>query len=165
MFTLRCTRKPLSRLGASKASKASGVAPAPTTRLGDWHANVLYLQKGELVLLVNDRSLLPVVVPARPGDLVVATFAEALGATLRRLGVPEEVVAAEVAEMAEVQLGPTRSRQILGSMNDFDRMFDEELARSTTLVEAALRLADASCGPISMRRPKDVAVELLAAGE
>jgi len=165
VFTLRCTKKLLSRLGASRASNAGAAAPAPTTRLGDWHANVLYLQEGELVLLVNDRSLLPIVVPARPGELIVARFVEALGATLHRLGVPEEAVAAEVGEMAEVQLGPTRSRQILGSLNDFDRMFDEELARSTTLVEAALRLAEAPCGPISMRRPKDVAVELLSAGE
>jgi len=147
------------------AAGAGAAAPAPTTRLGDWHANVLYLQKGELVLLVNDRSLLPVVVPARPGELIVARFVEALGATLRRLGVPEEAVAAEVAEMVDVQLGPTRSRQILGSLNDFDRMFDEELARSSSLVDTGLKLAEAPCGPISMRRPKDVAVELLAARE
>jgi hypothetical protein len=165
VFTLRCTQKLLGRLGASRASSAVSAAPKPTTRLGDWHANALYVPEAELVLLVNDRSLLPVVVPARPGELIVARFVDALGSTLQRLGVPADIVAAELGEMAEVQLGPTRSRQILGSMNDFDRMFDDELARSSSLLEATLRLAEAPCGPIAMKSPRDVAVELLAAGE
>ena len=166
MFTIRCTKKLLVRLGASRTTAAPQEPGAPTTRLGDWHANALYLAGAEeLVLFVNDRSLLPVIVPARPRDLIVARFVEAVGATLRRLGIPESVVVAELAEMADARLGPTKSRQILGSMNDFDRMFDEELARSRLLVDAGLRLADAPCGPLSMRRPRDIAVELLSAGE
>jgi hypothetical protein len=166
MFTLRCTKNLLGRFGAaSRAGPSAASDAAPTTRLGDWHANVLYRTGAELVLLVNDRSLLPVVVSARPGELIVARFLEALGAELLRLGVPADVASAEIARMADVQLGPTRSRQILGTMNDFDRMLDSYLTPGNSLVEVALRLAEAPCGPIAMRRPADVAVELLASGE
>ncbi len=165
MFTLRCTKKLLGRFGASRAPAPAGGDAAPTTRLGDWHANVLYRTGAELVLLVNDRSLLPVLVSARPGDLIVARFVEALGAELDRLGIATDVVSAELAGMAEVQLARTRSRQILGTMNDFDRMLDSYLTPGNSLVDVALRLAEAPCGPIAMRSPADVAVELRAAGE
>ncbi len=165
MFNLRCTKKLLSRFGASRATRAAAAVAAPTTRLGDWHANVLYRTDAELVLLVNDRSLLPVLVSARPGELIVARFVEALRAELHRLGMEPDVVSAEIAEMTDVQLGPTRSRQILGTMNDFDRMLDSYLTSGATLVDVALRLAEAPCGPIAMRSPQDVALELLAAGE
>jgi hypothetical protein len=165
LITLRCTKKLLGRLGASRAAKPGAPERLPTARLGDWHANVLYRPNAELVMFVNDRSLLPVVVPARPGELIVVRFVEALGEVLRRLGVPAEVIEGETAQMAVVQIGPTRSRQILGSMNDFDRMLDYRLASGRAFIDAALELAKAPCGPIAMRRPKDVAVELLASGE
>lgn len=165
MFTLRCTKKLLGRFGASRAAgSAAGNAP-PTTRLGDWHGNALYRTDLELVLLVNDRSLLPVLVSARPGALIVSTFVETLGTVLARLGVERERISAELAEMAEVRIAPTASRQILGTMTDFDRMLDSYIKPGTTLVDLALRLAEAPCSPIGMRSPMDVAVELLAAGE
>lgn len=165
MFTLRCTKKLLGRLGISRPTSAEAVAVAPSTRLGDWHGNALYRTDLELVLLVNDRSLLPVLVSARPGELIVSTFAEALGTLLARLGVESERISAELAEMAEVRIAPSASRQILGTMTDFDRMLDSYIEGGTTLVDLALRLAEAPCSPIGMRSPMDVAVELLAAGE
>lgn len=165
MFTLRCTKNLLRRLRAAPAPSAEAVAAAPTTRLGDWHANLLYRPGGQLILLVNDRSLLPVLVPASPKDLIVSRFIESLGSELRLLGAPREVVSAELAEMGEVELGPTQSRQLLGTMNDFDTMLDDEQSQGRTLEDAALRLAEAPCGPLAMRSPNDVAVELLVAGE
>lgn len=114
---------------------------------------------------MNDRSLLPVIVPARPGDLIVSRFVETLRAVLGQLSAPANRIAAEAAEMAEVRIGPSTSRQVLGTMTDFDRMLDSYIKPGTTLVDLALRLAEAPCGPIAMRSPMDVAVELLAAGE
>lgn len=165
MFTLRCTKNLLGRFGGSRTRSSAPPVVVPTTRLGDWHANVFYRPGAELVLAVNDRSLLPVVVSARPGEFIVARLVEAITLILQRLDVPAESVAAELSEMAEVQIAPTRSRQILGSLNDFERMFDYRLSPGSTLVDAVLELAEAPCGPISMRRPREVAVALLAAGE
>ena len=41
------------------------VAAESTTALGDWYANLLSIRRARLVLLVSDRSLLSVLVPAR----------------------------------------------------------------------------------------------------
>ncbi len=164
MITLRCTKKLLARLGATRPAKNEPAETPPTTRLGDWHANVLYRPNAELVLFVNDRSLLPVVVPARPTDIVAMRLVEALATTLLRLGASPRAVEAEIAEMTVVQIGPTRSRQILGSMTDFDNLLDHRLEPGRTLIDAGLELAAAPCGPIGMRRPRDVAIELLALG-
>jgi hypothetical protein len=50
-------------------------------------------------------------------------------------------------------------------MNDFDRMLDSYRRPGRTLVDIALELAEAPCGPIAMQSPKDVAAELLGAAE
>jgi hypothetical protein len=165
VLTLRCTKRLLDRLGASRRPGSPAIAAMPTTRLGDWHAKVLYRTDLELVLLASDRSLLPVLVPASPRDLIVTRFVETLGAVLARLEVPADRISAELAEMGEVHVSPTRSRQVLGSMNDFDRMLDSYRRPGRTLVDIALELAEAPCGPIAMQSPKDVAAELLGAAE
>jgi len=163
VFTIRCTRKLLDRLGVRPTEHHEELAPDPTTRLGDWHANLLYQRSGQIVMLVSDRTLLPVLVPAAPKQGIVERFLEALAAELGMLGVPQRIIRRELAEMTSVRLGPTRSRQVLGTMNDFDRMLDHYLAREG-LADAALHLAKAPCSPIGMRSPNDVAVELLASG-
>jgi hypothetical protein len=84
---------------------------------------------------------------------------------LERLDVPVDRINAEVAEMSEVRMSATRSRQVLGSMSDFDRMLDSYRTPGRTLIDIALELAEAPCGPIAMQSPKDVAAELLGAGE
>jgi len=163
VFTIRCTRKLLDRLGAERSAHQEGVAPATTTGLGDWHANLLYRAGGQIVMLVNDRSLLPVLVRAAPKQGIVERFVEALGAELGALGVPQGIVRRELAEMTSARIEPTRSRQLLGTMNDFDRMLDHYLVREG-LAEAALHLAKAPCSPIGMKSPNEVAAEILVSG-
>lgn len=117
-------------------------------------------------LVVNVRSLLPVVVPVLPVREFVHAVRETAGDVLVRIGVPVGIVERELGEMAEAGLA-TSSRQVLGSMNDFARMVgvDGAYARGTELGELALQLADAPCGPIRMRSPREVAKQLLEAGE
>ncbi len=58
---------------------------------------------------MNERSALPVLVPAGPAGTLVTRFLEATVDVLRRLGVPAAVVEAERREMDEVrgeQAGP-----------------------------------------------------------
>lgn len=117
MFTLRCTRKLLERLRASP-----GVALEPsTTRLGDWYATLVYERTEQLVLCVSERSLLPVLPPAKEARTLVPRFRNALAEFLACLGVPPAEIERERAEMADVRISRTASRQILGSMNDFLR--------------------------------------------
>ena len=117
------------------------------------------------MLLVSDRSLLPVLVAAKPGASILTRFVDALGSMLARLGVPPDAVRGELEAMKDVRIGPTRNRRVLGTMTDFARMLDSYAARDPSLESVALHLAEAPCGPIAMRSPMDLAVELLASGE
>ncbi|HEY3124379.1 MAG TPA: hypothetical protein VGK70_10000 [Thermoanaerobaculia bacterium] len=79
-------------------------------------------------------------------------------AILRQLGVPEIALQAERRHLADIGIGPTSSRSVLGSMNDFaflGRSFFE-MRGGTDLVALALDLADAPCGPLGFSSPKVV---------
>ncbi len=161
VVTLRCTRKLLARLRVEPSKKER----PPTARLGDWHANLLYLSGGQVILAVNDRTLLPVLVPAKPGKTFVPRFREALSEMLARLGVVPVTIERELEAMAEVQLAATRSRVVLGSVNEFAFLLGARREWTGDLVHESLRLADTPCGPLRMGCPATVAVELLGAGE
>ncbi len=157
MFTLRCTAKLLRRLRAAPILEAV----APTTTLGDWYANLLYEPDGQVVLFVNERSLLPVLVSAREGSTLLPRFREAAHEVLTRLGAPIAAVEAEMAAMAEARIARTASRQVLGSMTDFAWMLTADRGEGRSLMERSIHLAHAPCGPIGMRSPEEVAPELL----
>lgn len=156
MFTLRCTGKLLKRL---HASPGLDVEP-PTTRLGDWYATLVYEGREQLVLCVSERSLLPVVVPAREARTLVPRFQDAFAELLVLLGISTADIERERAEMADARIGRTASRTILGSMNDFRHMLSYR-PPGTSLLQVSRQLAEAPCGPIGMRSPSDVTPELL----
>src|SRR6266545_8364820 len=118
MYTLRCTRPLLKRLGPLTAP-SPGLAPDATTTLGDWYANRLNIGRHRLVLCTNERSLLSVVVPAKDLPQLPQRLAESLAVLLRRIRVPATAITREVREMQWVRFDGTMSRSVLGSMNDF----------------------------------------------
>ena len=156
VFTLRCTKKLLARLGADPVPDDI----EPTTRLGNWYANLLFRPGGQVVLFVNERSLLPVLVPART---LIARFQAATVEMLLCLGVPAAAIEAERREMEEVRVGKTASRQVLGSMNDFAFMMDY-FTDIRSFGDMAARLASTPCSPIRGKYPLDVALEMMSAG-
>lgn len=134
----------------------------PTTRLGDWYANLLFRPVQQLVLLVNQRTLLPVVIEAAPAVSIPARFPAAVADVLRGLGVPGPMVEAEFREMRDVSIGKTNSRQVLGSMTDFAYLLDAHLEPGRPLAEASHRLAHTPCSPLGMRYPADIVCEIFA---
>jgi hypothetical protein len=114
MYTLRCTRKLLRRMDETPSSEAV----APTTVLGDWYANLLYLRPQQLVLAMNERTLLCALIPAAPAATVAERLRLEVGAVLSDIGVPAAKVQAELAAMVHVAIGATASRAVLGCMND-----------------------------------------------
>jgi hypothetical protein len=116
-------------------------------------------------MCVSEKSLLPVFVRSRSLDNLFPEFREAVVAVLRQLGVTEVALRAERQHLADIRIGPTSSRSVLGSMNDFGvlaRWFVEGHG-GTDLVALAVDLAEAPCGPLDYRSPKDVARALLGA--
>ncbi len=79
---------------------------------------------------------------------------------LLRLGVSAALVEAERREMNNVRVGKTASRVVLGSMTDFVCLMDA----NRNLEDIAMRLAVTPRGPLDMRHPADVALELMAGG-
>lgn len=114
MFALRCTQKLLDRINLSPDPEP---AP-PDTVLGDWYANLVRVGRTQLVLAVSERTLLPVVVPAREGRTVARRVAEAIEPMLSSLGVPTDAASAERQAMQDAVIAKTASRRVLGSLND-----------------------------------------------
>lgn len=158
MYTLRCTGKLLKRLGP-----VTEVArEAPTTALGDWYGTLVYAPAMQVVLLTSERTLLPVVVAAREARTLAERFPLALARVLAELMVPLGVIDREVQAMAQPRIGKTANRQVLGTMNDFQRMLPSYGWPPRSFTTLSLELARAPCGPIGMRSPDDLTRELLA---
>ena len=151
MFTLRCTQKLLHR-GLEKAASADVAA---TTLLGDWYANVLVRRPQHLVLCVSERTLLPVLLPAKDARSLPLRLAEALGSVLGHLGIEPDAVEKERAEMRVARVGRTANRSVLGSLNDF--MFQLQvgldISPERSLLEQALWIGETPCGPMNYASP------------
>ena len=161
MYTLRCTRKLLRRRGRTPSSELV----APTTVLGDWYANLLYTRPQQLVLAMNERSLLCVVVPASPGDQLGRHLREAVAALLPEIGVPADRVAAEVSAMEAFAIGATASRAVLGCMNDAAlqlQAFPRGRAEVPSLQDLALHLAENIYSLTKYQTPRLKALELFS---
>ncbi len=156
MFTLRCTAKLLKRLKASPDPSP----PPSTTKLGDWYANLLFVDRQQLILCVSEVTRLPVLLRSRGEEPLAVRLANAVGGMLTALGVPERAAHEETAEMSEVAIAATASRSVLGSLNDYTYLLEGYWEPNAMLVDLALRIADAPCGPLNMKKPNDVIVEL-----
>jgi hypothetical protein len=159
LFVLRCTKKLLDRL--PPPSGGEGDERASDTRLGDWTAHLLFIGRQQIVLGVNNRTLLPVLLPIAPNKTFISRFVEAAGEMLMALRVDRKTVLAEMGAMSECVVATTNDRRVLGTINDFGRMLEVYLD-GRPVVEVALHLAEAPCGPLKMGRPRDAARELFA---
>jgi hypothetical protein len=167
MITLRCTQRVLRRFRLQAVESP----PASTGALGDWYANLLDVGRTCWVLCMSERSLLPVLVPAR-NDCFPSGLSAALLIVLERLGIEADAAAREASACETVTFARTRSRVVLGAMNDFATVGELDLhrvvLRGATPAEAALQtaleLAEMPSRPIGRRHAAQLARELLAAG-
>jgi len=90
----------------------------PDTALGDWYANLVRAGRTQVVLAVSERTLLPVVLPAKDGRSIVQRLSHELEAVLLSIGVSPDEVAAECSAMQRWVFGKTADRRVLGSLND-----------------------------------------------
>jgi hypothetical protein len=139
MFTLRCTQKLLTRL---KVEPETDPGQADTV-LGDWYANLVRVGRAQVVLAVSERTLLPLVIPAKDSRTLVQRLAHALEPVLVSLNVPAEEAIAERQAMQHVAIGKTTSRRVLGSLNDLVFQLQSGLTNlpDRTLLDHSLWLA------------------------
>ena len=111
---IRCTQKMLKRVGPPDRN-----LPASTTRLGDWSANLVGVGHQRFVLLVAERTRLPILLLARELKSIRLPRVDALVHVLLSLNVAALSVRRELAEMRDGAFATTNSRSVLGTMNDF----------------------------------------------
>lgn len=139
MFTLRCTQRLLDRVKATPD-------PAPTpadTILGDWYANLIRFGRTQIVIAVSERTLLPIVIPAKGARTLPTRLGDTLEHLLISIGVTPQDALTERSAMLSWSIGKTASRRVLGSLNELAFQLDAGLIHfpERDLLEHALWLA------------------------
>ena len=159
MATFRCTAKLLKRLKIDKP----GEPPAPQNALGDWYGNILFTKAGHYLLLLSDRSRLPVLLSARELHSFPSRFLQTLADVLEGIGVPSHQIDRELKVMQPLYFGKTADRSVLGTLNDFGFLAKYWLSPGDlSLYEVNLRLARAPCQPLQSKFPDKETRSLLA---
>jgi len=162
MVTLRLTHK------LQKLLDIDLIEPLkPTTcKLGDWYANFVPTDSGDLIVFVNEKTLLSVAIPIGESDHLLFLFRLRIGNLLGMIGIQSKVIENELSHYDHIQFGKTRSRSVLGSMNDiaFQYQVIAEMAQhkaALSLSYAEFQMSQMPCKPINYRGPSDVVKELL----
>lgn len=114
MLIVRATKKLLRLAGPSTAADQD----RGTTLLGPWYATVLFWRP-RVVLLVNEMTLLPVLLPLAPAATLTTRIAEQVATVLSAHHVPAAILDQERRHMTSCQLGNTANRSVVGVMNEF----------------------------------------------
>ena len=136
-----------------------------TTVLGAWYATVLRWRR-PVALLVNEPTLLPLLMPLAPARTLLARIPGAVADVLAAHRLPAAFIDAERAAMGEVRLAPTANRSVVGVLNEFTfladvhradvhradvRRSDKGRADADGLLELSLQLAGTPLGPLYQR--------------
>jgi hypothetical protein len=162
MVTLRLTHK-LQKLLDFELSEQH----QPTTsQMGDWYANFVPTYSGDLIIFVNEKTLLSVAIPIWESDHLLLLFRLRVGNLLGMIGIQPKAIESELRHYDHIQFGKTRSRSVLGSMNDiaFQYQVIAEMAENKadlSLSKAEFQMSQMPCKPIDYKGPSDVVKELL----
>lgn len=114
-YTIHCTKKLLDRV----KPPARSTPTKPTTYLGNWYATALFWRP-QVALLVNERTLLPVLMPLAPATELAKRFPEHLSSVLLAHGAPHGLIEHELAAMHNFQYDKTANRSLVGSWSAAD---------------------------------------------
>jgi hypothetical protein len=161
MVVLRCTQRLLRRLHVAPVSNGRLRSSSP---LGDWYATPFSVGHLRAVLCVSEKSRLPLFVKSQSVAGLLPGLRETVVTVLRELGVAASALQREEQHLADVAIGSTVNRSVLGSLTDFGLLarYRMKATSTTDLVALAVALAETPCGPLGYESPEDVARALLA---
>jgi hypothetical protein len=144
-FTIHCTKKLLDRV---KLPVSTGLI-TPTTYLGNWYATALFW-KPQVALLINERTLLPVLMPLAPVAELALRFPEHLASVLFAHGAPHALVEHELTAMLDFQYAKTSNRSLLGMLNQFKYLVEgyRNYNQTTDLLWLSMKLSETPCSPL-----------------
>jgi hypothetical protein len=105
-------------------------AEPPFSYLGQWHANLLYINRRKCVLFVNDKTLLNfVVLDLDRSQLreLPDQFRGYLSCILYDENLGKSAIQRILGEYDEIQIGKTNNRSVVGSMNDIAYCYKYEI--------------------------------------
>jgi hypothetical protein len=140
--------------------------PSGTSPLGDWYVNFIPTAGGGLFIFVNEQSLLIVAVP-RGEPVLLHAFVARVGNVLSMIGVSNPRIEEELEHFVETRVGRTKSKRLLGVMNDLAFRCQLEIDDATptspvSLSDLELRLANMPHATLGFRTAREVALKLLS---
>jgi hypothetical protein len=119
MQLIRCTQKLQKELGLKPSDLA--IESPNFSLLGQWHANLIYIEGRKCVLFANDKTLINFIAP----DLSRAQirqmgqwFSNLLSAVLHNESIDQATVTKVTTEYDQIEFAKTENRSVLGSLND-----------------------------------------------
>jgi hypothetical protein len=144
-FTLYGTKKLLDRAKLP----LTAIFVRPTTFLGNWYATALFW-KPQVALLVNERTLLPVLMPLAPAAELAQRFPEHLASVLLAHGAPHALIEHELNAMLDFQYAKTANRSLVGMLNQFTYLAEgyRDYSQTNDLRWLSMRLSQTPCSPL-----------------
>jgi hypothetical protein len=131
--------------------------------LGDWYCNVLNVGHSRHVLCLSERTLLPVILPARRSEFP-ERFSDYLERVLQHLQISTADIDRQLRTISQSVVAKTKNRALLGSLNDFIFSASVFIDRGDSPLEASLRLAEMPSKVIGYSFPVEAAREALSSG-
>jgi len=116
MGIIRCTAKMLKELGVKPTDELG-----QSVSIGNWHANLLLIDRRKCVLFTNDQTLYSLFVPAlkKPQfEIFPEVFRLNLYKGLMSEGFSERQIECLFNEHRQIKIAKSNNRSVLGSMND-----------------------------------------------
>ncbi len=154
--------RPTASLATRMKEKLESTDVASTTRMGDWYANDIVLNRKQFILCASSTSRLAVVLDAAPYATLPDRLPDAVSEILRAVGVEESQIQEERVQMNEFKLAKTANKSILGSLKEYK--FQLEVAAHlgrlnfSDLLEISLSLSKMISLVIPNGYPKDAAL-------
>jgi len=145
MFYLHCSKQLLDRV-SSGLSEPAGTGG---NILGNWYAKAIF-SKPQVALFVNERTLLPVLMPLAPASSLVERFPQYLFKVLLSQGVSESFMQQELNYLDEVVYCKSTNRSIIGILNMFTYHLEsyQSIHYANDWYEFSMMMADTPCGPL-----------------
>jgi hypothetical protein len=149
VLIVRATKKLRQRL----SSAAPHDGEPSTTLLGEWYATSLSWRPRQLILLVNEQTLLPVLMPLAPATTAPSRIGPEIAATLVAHQTPETTIEDELGRMHDCRFAPTANRSVVGIMNEFSFLADvyRHQHPDLDLLGLGRKLASTPCSPLYRR--------------
>jgi len=145
VLIMRATQKLLQRVGPPTLQDGE----QSTTLLGEWYATALFW-KPQVALLVNETTLLPVLMPLAPAVTLPTRIAQQIATVLTAHGTPPAIVEDELQRMRPCRVARTANRSVVAIMTEFTHLAEacHDSNPDPDLLDLALRLATTPCSPL-----------------